>query len=79
MAIRFWCFAPYLSIWFASYQTINDGIVLLGDNHSCKTVGIGSVKIKMFDGVIRTLTNVRHVLELKEKINFFGNIGFLWS
>ena len=26
--------------WFDSYQTVNDGIVLLGDNHSCKTVGI---------------------------------------
>ena len=54
--------------WFASYQTVNDGIVLLGDNHSCKTVGVGSVKIKMFDGVIRTLTDVRHVPELKKKI-----------
>ena len=63
--------------WSASYQTVNDGIVLLGDNHSCKTVGVGSVKIKMFDGVIITLTDVRHVPELKK--NFFGSIGFLWS
>ena len=47
----------------ASYETINYGKVLLGDNHSCKIVGAGSVKIKMFDGVIRTLTDVRHVLE----------------
>ena len=64
--------------WFSSYQTVNDGIVLLGDNHSCKTVGVGSVKTKMFDGVIRTLTDVRHVFEL-EKNNFFGSVGFLWS
>ena len=47
--------------WFASYQTILDGIVFLGDNHSCNNVAVGSVKIKMFDGVIRTLTDVRHV------------------
>ena len=46
--------------WFVSYQIVNDGIVLLGDNHSCKIVRVGSVKIKMFDGVIRTLTDVRH-------------------
>ena len=58
--------------WFASYQTVNDGIVLLGDSHSCKTVGVGSVKIKMFDGVIRTLTDVSHVHELKKKIISFG-------
>ena len=53
--------------WFASYQTINDGIVLLGYNHSCKTDGVGSVKIKMFDGVIRTLTDVRHVSDQRKK------------
>ena len=58
--------------WFASYQTVNDGIVLLGDNHSCKTVGVGSVKIKMFDGVIRTLTYFRHVLELKKNLISLG-------
>ena len=51
--------------WFASYQTVNDGIVRLGDNPSCKIVRVGSVKIKMFDGVIRTLTDVRHVPEEK--------------
>ena len=37
--------------WFASYQTVNDGMVLLGDNHSCKTIGVGSVKFKIVDGV----------------------------
>ena len=58
--------------WFASYQTINDGTVLLGDNHSCKTIGVGSVKIKMFDGVIRTLTDVRHVPELKKNLISLG-------
>ena len=52
--------------WFASYQTVNVGLVLLGDNHSCKTIGVGSVKFKNFDGVIRTLTYVRHVPELKK-------------
>ena len=54
--------------WFSSYQTVNDGIIILGDNNSCKTVGVESVKIKMFDGVIRTFTNVRHVPELKKKL-----------
>ena len=58
--------------WFASYQTVNDVIVLLGDNNSCKTIGVGSVKIKMFDGVIRTLTDVRHVPELKKKLISLG-------
>ena len=58
--------------WFASYQIVNDGIVLLGYNHSCKIVGVGNVTIKMFDGVIRTLTNVRHVPELKKNLISLG-------
>ena len=57
--------------WFASYQIVNDGVVLLGDNHSCKIVGV-SVKIKMFDGFIRTLKNVKHVPELKKKLISLG-------
>ena len=52
--------------WFSSYQTVNDGCVLLGDNSPCKTLGFGNIKIKMFDGVIRTLTDVRHVPKLKK-------------
>ena len=31
---------------FSSYQTVSDGIVQLGDNHSCKTVGLGSVNVE---------------------------------
>ena len=38
----------------------------LGDNHSSKTIRVGSVKIKMFNVVIKTLTNVRHVPELRK-------------
>ena len=53
-------------------------MVLLGDNHLCKTIGVGSVKFKIFDGVIRTLTDVRHVPKLK-KIKIIWSIGFLWS
>jgi hypothetical protein len=39
--------------WFCSYQAIDGGIVLMGNNASCKIVGIGSIKIKMFDGIVR--------------------------
>ena len=58
--------------WFSSYQTVNDGCVLLGDNSPCKTLGFGNIKIKMFDGVIRTLTDVRHVPELKKNLISLG-------
>jgi hypothetical protein len=58
--------------WFTSYQVINGGVVLMGNNNPCKTIGVGSVKIKMFDGIIRTLTDVRHVPKLKKNLISLG-------
>ena len=39
---------------------------------SCKTIRIGTIKIRMHDGVVRILTNVWHVPELKENLISFG-------
>ena len=47
--------------WFSTYQSIDGGVVLMGNDVSCKVVGIGTVRIKMHDGLVRTLTDVRHV------------------
>ena len=54
--------------WFHTYQSVDDGIVYMGNNVTCKTVGIGSIRIKMYDGIVRTLTNVRHVPELRKNL-----------
>ena len=51
---------PYKD-WFTIYTSFNDGSVLIGNHTACKIIGIGTVKIKMFDGAVRTLTDVRHV------------------
>ena len=34
---------------------------MMGDDTPHPIVGIGSVQIKMFDGIVRTITDVRHV------------------
>ncbi|KAI9186582.1 hypothetical protein LWI28_018815 [Acer negundo] len=73
---------------FAAYQSIDVGKVLMGNNVACMLIGIGSVKIKMFDSEIRTLTNVRHIPDLKRNLislstldeagySFKGNEGTL--
>ena len=54
--------------WFFTYKPVHKGEVLMGNNASCKVVGIGIVRIKMFDGVARTLGDVRHVLDLKRNL-----------
>eukprot|EP01018_Ginkgo_biloba_P027656 Gb_41806 [translate_table: standard] len=58
--------------WFSSYQPVDGSVVFMGNDVSCETVGIGSVKIRMFDGIVRTLTEVRHVPELKKNLISLG-------
>ena len=58
--------------WFDTYEEKSGGNVFMGNDVSCKTIGIGTIKIKMHDGIIRTLTEVRHVLELKKNLISIG-------
>ena len=53
---------------FSTYEPVSQGVVLMGNNASCKVAGIGTVKIKMFDGVVRTLSDVRHIPDLKRNL-----------
>ncbi|KAG8481754.1 hypothetical protein CXB51_027217 [Gossypium anomalum] len=43
--------------WFTTYEIVSECVVLMGNNASCKIVGVGTIKVKMFDGVVRTLSD----------------------
>ena len=58
--------------WFTSYEKVNGSSVFMGNNVSCQTVGMGDIKIKMYDNTVRTLTSVRHVPDLKKKLISLG-------
>ncbi|KAJ9552349.1 hypothetical protein OSB04_016394 [Centaurea solstitialis] len=58
--------------WFNTYEKVATGSVSMGNDMSCDVVGIGSVSIKMHDGVVRTLTDVRHVPEMKKNLISLG-------
>jgi hypothetical protein len=58
--------------WFNTYKSVNSGIVTMGNGAHCKITGIGNIRIKMFDGVVRTLCDVRHVLEVEKKLISLG-------
>ena len=47
----------------------------LGDDHPCRVIGVGSIRVRMFDGVTWTLTHVKHVLDLKKKTSVIGLPG----
>ena len=54
--------------WFDAYKSVNCGSVRMGNVASCKVIGIGTIKIKMFDNVVRTLGEVKHVPEMKKNL-----------
>ena len=60
--------------WFSSYQEVNGGKLLLGNNMSCNVVGIGTMAINMHDGKTRTLKEVRHVPDLKRNLISLGTL-----
>jgi len=51
--------------WFDTYKSVNSGIVTMGKGAHFKITGIGNIRIKMFDGVVRTLFDVRHVPDVE--------------
>ncbi|KAH0678662.1 hypothetical protein KY284_019747 [Solanum tuberosum] len=57
--------------WFNSYE-ISGGTVLMGNNATCKIIGIGSVRVRCHDGTMRTITEVRHVPDLKKNLISLG-------
>ena len=56
------------------YDSINGGSVLMGNNIACKTIGIGIIRIKTRDGVVRTLTDVRYIRELNKNFISLGTL-----
>ncbi|KAH9681558.1 CCHC-type domain-containing protein [Citrus sinensis] len=62
---------------FYKYEAVDGGRVLIGNNNVCNIVGIGSVKIKMFYGTIRSLHKVRHAPRLKRNLISLGMLDSL--
>ena len=55
--------------WFITYESVKGGgSVRMGDDTSRPIVGIGSIQIKMYDGIVRTITDVRHVPGMKRNL-----------
>ncbi|KAH0632790.1 hypothetical protein KY284_035576 [Solanum tuberosum] len=62
---------------FATYKSVGGGVVLIANNAPCKVLGKGTIQIRMYDGVVRTLTDVRYVPDLKKNHISLGTIESL--
>ena len=58
--------------YFTSYQPCDGCMALMGSNSMCKVVVIGTVSLRMFDGVVKELTQVRFVPDLKRNLILIG-------
>lgn len=58
--------------WFYNYKETEQGNVYMGDNNSQTMIGTGDIAIKMYDGIVRTLRNVRYVPNLKRNLVSLG-------
>ena len=57
--------------WFHDLKEA-DGTVLLGNNHVCKIRGVGNVKLRLQDGSIKILTEVRFIPEVRRNMISLG-------
>ncbi|GFS41077.1 pentatricopeptide repeat (PPR-like) superfamily protein [Actinidia rufa] len=53
---------------FDTFQERDGGSLFLGDGTPCKIQGVGNVKIKMFDGAVRTLGGVVYIPKLRRNL-----------
>ena len=57
---------------FASFEKLDKGIIVMGNDQSCGICGIGTMQIRMHDGVVRELKKVRFVPQLKKNLISVG-------
>jgi len=46
----------------------------MGNDVVCKTIDIDNIRMRMFDGQVRILTNIRHVPNLKKNLLSLGSL-----
>ncbi|KAH9751460.1 hypothetical protein KPL71_014309 [Citrus sinensis] len=55
-----------------NFRNLESGAVVMGNNQPCRTIGIGTIRLKMFDGMVKELKEVRFVPALKKNLISVG-------
>ena len=61
--------------WFATYMLVNSCSVLMGNDVLYRVFIMENIRVKMFDGAIRTLCNVIHVPDLRKNLISLGTLN----
>ena len=60
--------------WFTLYRIGSFGTVHLGDDKPYAISGIGTIKIQLHDGIVRTLNDVRHIPNMRKNLISLGTL-----
>ena len=60
--------------WFHNIKSYDGGKVYMGDDSTYKITGIGNIKLKMSDGMVRTLRDVRYIPGLRRNLISLGQL-----
>ena len=74
--VLYWGYSSHItsnSSFFATYRKVDRIKVTMGNEADCPIVGVGDVRIIMFDGVVRTFPKVLHVPCMNRNLIFLGN------
>ncbi|KAK2971427.1 hypothetical protein RJ640_025377 [Escallonia rubra] len=63
--------------WFDCRTPCNGDTVVMCNGDVCKVMGICTIRIKMFDGIVRTLGDVRYIPDLKKNLISLGTLDFI--
>jgi len=58
--------------WFSSFEKLDECSVVMGDNRPCNMEGMGMIYIKIFNGMVRELKEVRNVPQIKRNLISVG-------
>lgn len=57
---------------FDTYEEMKGSKILLGGKISCDVLGMRTMKIKMHDSIVRSISKVRHVSALRKNLISLG-------
>ena len=57
---------------FASFEELDGGLMFMGDDHTCQLVDKGTVRIRMYDGILRELKEVRYIPHMTKNLISVG-------
>lgn len=58
--------------WFTNLEVVKAGTVLLGNDYACDKKGVGTIKLKHHDDIVRGLSNVWYAPSLKKNLISLG-------